>query len=939
MCCVYNNFYKNLFNDTIMKLTTLKFSLSLTAILFLSPSTLSQELDMDKLAEMMGEKEEQTSDQGSIRPSESDGYRSFVQNELQNIFVQMDAMSKRDRDDITFAQINEKRIALATQLCDEDQRACFLIDEYRSYTSQKPVPSSFKGLELFGQDIFSGYPNDFNFYDSLPIGDDYVIKMGDQLKIATYGGFEFSKILKVDITGSIVIDDVGEFMIAGLTFSDASKVIKEDISNKYAGTEALISLEKIRSKQVFILGNVKTPGTYALNTFGTALNGLISSGGVKDNSSLRAIKVMSGKKLIQTIDLYDLLINGDVSSSDYILNDGDSLLIEGLKSSASIIGEIIRPAIYEIIDGQTLSELIEFSLGLTPFADNSNISVERILPSGETTILNPQDISKFIIQNGDKVKVNSSEGQQVNSISLFGALRNAGEYSLENYKNLGDIISLQTDLLDSTYTGFAVLKRLNFKSKSYRLINFALTNQSALDDLNLYSGDKIFIFSKDDIAYSQSKEVYAYLQREPNDDPNSKNPFNNSPLDDPKFTSIKEKIVSDDESWNTNSIHYDQKCLKSLDVLREYPISNLISAKLDIFPSGPDVPCTPMLISNSELLPILLINSVPVAGNVRFPGLYPTARDLSALDLFNFAGGFLLSKLNVEPVFDIGIRARGFGSFSFDQLSSLTNITMLNLKLDEDSTMSGYVRLSGEFKNPGIYAISQNTTLDELYERAGGLTNSAFPLGGIFTRKSIKQIEAKAIARSKAELSQILASAVASGYVEQNSTDLVGLISLMSTLENVNPIGRLVTELNPIKIQDNFDSKIILEDGDEIFMPKVQSTITIVGQVLNPITVPHNVGDSFNDYIKLAGGLKKEADKGKIYAILPNGEAMRRNRGIELPVLPYLPFETNDILPGSTIVVPRKARPLDSLALVETVTPVLANLAVTAASIAAISDN
>jgi len=161
----------------------------------------------------------------------------------------------------------------------------------------------------------------------------------------------------------------------------------------------------------------------------------------------------------------------------------------------------------------------------------------------------------------------------------------------------------------------------------------------------------------------------------------------------------------------------------------------------------------------------------------------------------------------------------------------------------------------------------------------------------------------------------------------------------MSSLDNANPIGRLVTELNPIKIRNSIEDNIILEDGDMIFIPKVQTTVTIVGQVLNPVTVPHNVGASFNDYLKLAGGLKKEADKGKVYAILPNGEALRRKRGISLPVLPYLPFERTDILPGSTIVVPRKARPLDSLALVETLTPILANLSVTAASIAAISDN
>ena len=96
---------------------------------------------------------------------------------------------------------------------------------------------------------------------------------------------------------------------------------------------------------------------------------------------------------------------------------------------------------------------------------------------------------------------------------------------------------------------------------------------------------------------------------------------------------------------------------------------------------------------------------------------------------------------------------------------------------------------------------------------------------------------------------------------------------------------------------------------------------------------------SFDAYLKLAGGLKKEADRGKIYAILPNGISSRRQRGINLPSLPFMPFDRSDILPGSTIIVPRKARPLDSLALVETVTPILANLSVTAASIAAISDN
>ena len=909
---------------------------SILILTFLMPNTayLQEDDKLTQILESLNEKKTVGLNSSEISAPEQSGYKSFVQNELQNIFSQIDALSQREKDDITFAEINEKRIELATSLCTRDQRACFLVDEYRSYESQEDFPVSVEELKLFGQDVFSGYSNDFNFYDSLPLGDDYVIKIGDLVKVSLYGGFQFDKELIVDMTGSIAVEGVGEFQIAGLNFKDASNKIKDGISSKFVGTEAIISLTKIRSKQVFILGNVRTPGTYALNAFGTALNGLISSGGVKDNSSLRSIQIIRNNNVIKKLDLYDLLMNGDVSSSDFVLSDGDSVLVSGLQSSASIIGEVIRPAIYEIEENQTLGDLIQYALGTTPFADKSNISIKRLLSSGETTTINPIDINKFSLRNGDRVTVHSAEGQKINSISLIGAIRNAGEYSTDGNNTLGKIINIESDLLDNTYTGFAVVKRLNFSSKSYRLLTFNLSNQSELDVFNLYSGDEIYIFSKDDIEYSQSREVYNYLSKQSSDLGKSRNA-------DSMLTNIIDSNKDSSELLDNNNgnQYMVNSCLSSLDVLKTQPISNLVDAKLELFPSSKIVKCTPLFKKYNDLLPILIINSVPVTGNIRFPGLYPTSRDLNALDLFNFAGGFLLSKLNTEPIFEVGIRARGFRSFKFQDLANLTNITMLNLKLDSTSMSTGYVHLTGQFKNPGIYPIAANTSLNELYDRAGGLTEDAYPLGGIFTRTTIKKLESEAFKRSKAELSQILASAVASGYVEQNSTDLVGLISLMSSLENANPIGRLVTELNPIKIRNSIEDNIILEDGDMVFIPKVQTTVTIVGQVLNPVTVPHNVGASFNDYLKLAGGLKKEADKGKVYAILPNGEALRRKRGISLPVLPYLPFERADILPGSTIVVPRKARPLDSLALVETLTPILANLSVTAASIAAISDN
>lgn len=906
-----------------------KLSIVLLSFLLL-PTFLFSQYTEDDLRQALTEGAEEIPGTGS----EDEGYKSFVQNEFQNIFSKMDELNEQEIQEITFAEINKKRIAYAIELCSRDQRACFLIDEYQSYKSSNDIPKVAEDLKLFGQDIFSGYSNEFNFYDSLPLDDKYVVKLGDKFKISLFGGFDFDEIIEVQNDGSIIISDIGKYQVAGFSFNEASAKIKADIAQKFAGTEAFISLSSVRSKQVFALGNVRTPGTYALNTFGTALNALISSGGVNDNSSIRNITIVRNGETIETIDLYDLLINGNIGTADFILDDGDSILVGGLKSSISILGEVIRPAIYEIKDGESLSDILQFALGTTPFADLLNISVERILASGEKTILNPSNLNEFIVKNGDSIIVNSAEGQTINTISLYGAIRNKGEYSIENKRNLGDIIDINKDLLDNTYTGFAVLKRLNFSSKSYRLLTFVLTDQSILDEFNLYSGDKIFIFSLQDIQYSQSQEVYNYL--------NSKLSFDDKAIESLPST---EQLKFDSSGYlGSNSLEISQfdknnSCLNSLDSLTVNPISNLIEAKLKLFPSNNLSQCTSFIETHSELLPILLINSVPVVGNVRFPGLYPTSRELNALDLFNYAGGFLISKLNTLPVFDVGIRGRGFGSFKFDDLRSLTNITMLNLKIDEDTRSVGYIELLGEFKNPGVYAISKNTTLSEIYERSGGLSNSAYPIGGIFTRKSTKKVESEALKRSKAELEQTLASAVASGRVQQNSSDLLGLISLLSSMEGINSVGRLVTELNPAKINDNLNFDITLEDGDKIYMPSIQTTVTVVGQVLNPVTVPHIVGASFEDYLKLAGGLKKEADKSKIYAILPNGAAIKKSR-FSLPVVPFVaPINRNNLLAGSTIVVPRKARPLDSLALVETITPVLANLSVTAASIAAISDN
>jgi len=902
-------------------------------LLLVSPSsTFAQELELGN-AELL-ERLQGGKGNSANQPSVDEGYKSFVQNEYSNVFKQLSEIEPDDMEKINRANLNEKRLRLASDLCAKDSRACFLIDAYREYQNFTPEITSPDDLKLFGTDIFAGYTNEFNFYDSLSVSDDYIIKIGDVLNVYLYGGLDINQEFKVDNQGSILVEGLGSISLAGLSFSSALKKVEEILNDQYVGTEAIISLQEIKSKQVFILGNIRSPGTFALNAFSTPLNALISAGGIKPNSSLRNVSLLRDGSEYLNVDFYDLLVNGDSSKLDSILKDGDTMLVNGIKSSVSIYGEVIRPAVYEFKEGETLENIISFALGVSPFADMRSIAVTRMLPSGQKTILNPVDAKVFKIENGDVIKVNASNGQVVDFVSLNGSIRNPREFPHRDGLVLGNLIRLESDLLANTYTGFALIKRLNFASRAYSYVGFSLTNQALINTISLNSGDQVYFFAQEDIQFLQSHAISSYFEQKAAIlSPNSSDQQDNL-SDLAQIRGINLPETSTRSSFGNGIISNANSCLYALDALMGRNVVKSIYEKTKVFSYSSDKKCTQIFNDHPDLLPISLVTSIPVTGNVRFPGIYPIAKDLSALNLFYIAGGFLYPNYDNNPEFEVGVRPNTFLNVSSGNLASTTDLIFFKPQLKNSATDYGYVQLIGEFENPGTYQISKGTKLSEIYKRAGGLTSYAYPLGGILSRDSIKESEAKALSRAKAELSQILASAVASGYLKQNSTDLIGLVSLMSDITDSEPAGRLVAELNPNLISRSPIQDLDLEGGDIIYMPPIQNTVTVVGQVLNPVTVPYSESLRSNDYVKFAGGFQTEADKKRMYIILPNG----KSAPVSMSILERGPFSKNNILPGSTIIIPRKSRPMDSLALVETISPIIASLSVTAASIAAIQD-
>ena len=198
-------------------------------------------------------------------------------------------------------------------------------------------------------------------------------------------------------------------------------------------------------------------------------------------------------------------------------------------------------------------------------------------------------------------------------------------------------------------------------------------------------------------------------------------------------------------------------------------------------------------------------------------------------------------------------------------------------------------------------------------------------------KQKLKEKEKLELERASQEMKEIFSTAITTGTISQGASDVAALLGLITQASNAQPVGRLVTEftINKLKRNPNLDG--YLENGDIIYIPSNSNTVSIVGSVLNPVTVPFDDNASLNEYIQSAGGYKKQADSSKVYILLPNGMAVTPSRS-------FFVLNRNAIAPGSTIVVPRDERPLSGFALFETLSPVLANLSITAASLNSINN-
>lgn len=361
-----------------------------------------------------------------------------------------------------------------------------LLDLERRLKSDEELTISYD-LKIFGSDFFQTFQTSFMPINEPNPDSSYTLDGGDILSIQLIGQKDFIDLFPVNRDGTINIPDIGKINIAGLSLGEASELVKSRVDNVFIGTDAYITLNQIRDVNILVSGNAKNPGVYTLSGNSNILHALTMAGGINEYGSLRVINLVRNGNIIETLDIYDILIDGNYSLKKR-LRSGDVIFVEAKKQIVTIDGAVKRPARYEVKDNEFLGSVIRYSNGIKNTADLENISLERML-DGSLKSIPIQNVSQFnSIEaiEGDLIYVRE---YAYRTATISGAVYKPGKYTMAAGETIEDLIDKAGGFTDNAYPFGAVYEnedaRFINKSAQELLYQEFLDNIIAISQLNI----------------------------------------------------------------------------------------------------------------------------------------------------------------------------------------------------------------------------------------------------------------------------------------------------------------------------------------------------------------------------------------------------------------------------------------------------------------------
>jgi protein involved in polysaccharide export with SLBB domain len=337
-----------------------------------------------------------------------------------------------------------------------------------------------KALIKFGANFFNTLQSSFMPINVPNIGGDYIVDVGDTFEILLTGKLDVKDEFLVGRDGAISIEKIGKVNVAGKTLTEAEQTIIQYIETAAFGVDAFVSLAKLRDVQVVMLGHVFSPGIYTLSGGSNILAALNVAGGITESGSYRKIEHRRNGELIQTIDLYDLMVFGKFNTSA-TLRSGDTVLVSPSQMQIPVSGGVNYPALFEAIPGETIHDLITYASSFSEYYSGfSSVLVSR-MTTVESKIIEVQEVNlnNFILQPRDSIQVPSykNEIQPVRKVLISGMVNRPGEYVIGLNEKLSDLIQRAGGYKENAYLYGAALFRseaLN-KEKLFAQLNYSDT--------------------------------------------------------------------------------------------------------------------------------------------------------------------------------------------------------------------------------------------------------------------------------------------------------------------------------------------------------------------------------------------------------------------------------------------------------------------------------
>ena len=782
-------------------------------------------------------------------------------------------------------------------------------------------------VERFGLDVFrKGAPQLGYLPMDLPVGPDYVVGPGDGLSIDLWGGVSQRLVRTVDREGRVSLPEAGPLLVAGRTLGDVQDAMQRVLRTQFRDVSANVSLQRLRTVRVYVVGEVATPGAYDVSSLSTPLNALFTSGGVTARGSLRRIEHFRGKQLVEEVDAYDLLLHG-VRGGLQRLENGDSLRVPPLGALVTVEGMVRRPATYELLREKNLEDVLDLAGGILPAAALRHIEVQRLVAHEKRTMLSldigetsdPEAIRgqlrKFAVQDGDEVHIFPIAPYNTDAVYLEGHVLRPGRYSYRKGMKLTDLVASYQDLLPEPAGQYAEVIRLHAPDYHPVVESFNLAAALAHPELGpkLEPLDTVRIFGR--FNFEPAPEVLVTGEvRAPG----------------PYRTSGQQHVR--DAIYQAGGVTPDAW----LDSAQLFRIQADGSTK--VFSIGLRQALAGNVMDNLLLQPrdrivvhrLLLRVDPPrvyVQGDVAHPGKFPLATNMRVSDLVQAAGGMLRSASpeNGDLMHYAAAVGAAQGKVAAGHLPVNLSAAVSGNESEDPVLRDGDVlsvpqragwkdigatiTLGGEVRNPGTYGIRPGERLSGVLARAGGLLPTAYPEATVFERVEVRQLQEK----SRQELIQRLEReaattkfAVTSSSSEQAEMQQAAYQQRERAIEGVRKApatGRLVVNVpNDLHAFANSPGDIEVRAGDTIAIPKRPGFVLVVGQVYNSNAITYQPHRNAGWFLRRAGGPTNMADRGAIFIIRANGSVESGHGSLWSGGVLSRPMG-----PGDTIVVPEKA--------------------------------